>query len=370
MLDQWPLTESVPRKGDEEPDAAWRRFSCKVISGPDTGLCAEGDGLELSIGTAAGNQLELSDTSVSRYHCVIRPRGMSFEVRDLGSTNGVCVAGVRVEVAFVEDGAVLRLGRTRIRFEILDGQLQRSATVRTSWGRLVGRSPAMRATFARLDKLAQSGSPVLIEGGPGAGKSVVARAIHEASELRNRAPFVIECAMMSTVPLTKDILEQARGTSLIIDDMEELSRDEQSLVMAGLEDSDGPRIIATVGRDVRPEINAGRFSSVLFGRFVHARLRLPDLAERLDDIAILTRRFYRELTGDPDQRPSTELIDRLQRRRWAGNVRELRSVVARAVWTDISPRGSRADTISDESARARTEVDSDTVDEIDDDRTC
>src|SRR5689334_8883862 len=83
-------------------------FRLVVMEGPDRGKERVSDGAELSIGTALGNHLVLSDRAVSRHHCLISATEKGFFLRDLGSRNGTLLAGFRVEGAYLGPGAVLR----------------------------------------------------------------------------------------------------------------------------------------------------------------------------------------------------------------------------------------------------------------------
>jgi hypothetical protein len=92
----------------------------RVTHGPDTGREAVATGGELSIGTAPGNQLVLSDPTVSRHHLALRCTEYGYWVRDLGSTNGVRIGARLVQVAAVTDGCEVVLGDTRLVFELLE----------------------------------------------------------------------------------------------------------------------------------------------------------------------------------------------------------------------------------------------------------
>ena len=91
------------------------------------------------------------------------------------------------------------------------------------------------------------------------------------------------------------------------------------------------RVIAATNRDLRHEVNAGRFRTDLFYRLNVMRITVPPLRERRDDVPMLVAHLYRQLCQNPDAAPPAELITRLLRPSWAGNVRELRSAVERAV---------------------------------------
>jgi Sigma-54 interaction domain/Inner membrane component of T3SS, cytoplasmic domain len=307
------------------------RFGVRVIGGPDTGRACEAGGPELSIGTAAGNDLELSDPTVSRHHLALRVSERGFSLRDLGSTNGVAVGGMRVESAFLRAGNALRLGATRIRFDVLVGEHSEPLTAQTRVGWLYGRSAAMRRLFARLPAIAFTDSPVLVEGPTGAGKTALARALHQHSRFASGPLVSIDCGSFPPARLTPRSIASALGGTLVVEELGELDPVGQRDLLQLLATAVDLRVIGTSGRDIRCDVNRGWFSSELYARFHHARVLLPALAERREDIPLLIGAFYRELAGSSDADPPRELVASLSRRLWAGNLRDLRAAVVSAL---------------------------------------
>jgi DNA-binding NtrC family response regulator len=150
-------------------------------------------------------------------------------------------------------------------------------------------------------------------------------------------------------------LESARGGTLFLDEIGELPLASQPALLRALEDRTckrvgddrridiDVRVIAATHRDLRHEVNRGRFRADLFYRLAVLRVRVPALRERRDDIPLLVRHFHAQLAGS-DVLPD-DLITALARQDWPGNVRELRSAVQRAAvlgdasgWTDAGPR--------------------------------
>ena len=105
----------------------------RVADGPDAGREAVSDGRELSIGTAPGNQLVLTDPTVSRHHLAVRCTERGYWVRDLGSTNGIMMGPHLVQSAVVSDGCELAIGTTRLTFELLEDEISEPAAAAPAW---------------------------------------------------------------------------------------------------------------------------------------------------------------------------------------------------------------------------------------------
>ena len=354
-------------------ELSYQRISLTVVAGVDLGRSASSEDGEISIGTAVGNDLTLTDPSVSRHHCVLAVGPRGYQLSDLGSTNGTMVAGVGVERAWLKPGAQIELGQTRLRVDVLDDRVREPLASEERWGRALGRSPGMRRIFAILPRLAGSDSTVLIEGETGTGKSLLAEVLHDASA-RRAAPFmVVDCsaipptlveselfghekgAFTGATSARRGVFEAAAGGTLFLDEVGELPLEMQPKLLRALEDRVvrrvggletirlDVRVIAATNRDLRKEVNRGRFRSDLFYRLNTLRLRVPPLRERREDIGVLAAHFYNQFAGDPTAAPPAELLTDWLKREWPGNVRELRSAVERAVllddptiWAEIS----------------------------------
>lgn len=113
----------------------------RVADGPDAGREAVSDGRELSIGTAPGNQLVLTDPTVSRHHLAVRCTERGYWVRDLGSTNGIMMGPHLVQSAVVNDGCELAIGSTRLTFELLEDEISAPAAAEPRWNTLLCEPP-------------------------------------------------------------------------------------------------------------------------------------------------------------------------------------------------------------------------------------
>jgi DNA-binding NtrC family response regulator len=334
------------------------RYRLSVIEGPDPGRTIESTEDEVSIGTAAGNTLVVVDPTVSRHHVAIAPSPRGHLVRDLGSTNGTLINGVAIERAYLASNAVIAIGDTRLRFEVAGGDEAAALSSDSKWGRALGASPAMRRLFAVLPRIAESEATILLEGETGTGKSLIASAIHEKSP-RAPGPFiVVDCGAIPPNLIESELFghekgaftgatatrvgafEAAAGGTIFLDEIGELPLDMQPKLLRALEDrvvkrigkNDATpldiRLIAATNRDLRLEINQGRFRSDLYYRLNTFRLRVPPLRERREDIPLLVAHYFEEMGGGE---PPASLLSDFARHNWPGNVRELRAAVERAV---------------------------------------
>jgi DNA-binding NtrC family response regulator len=357
----------------------FHRFILRVIDGPDRGLERVSSGPELSVGSAASNDLVLSDPTVSRHHFVLQVGPDGVVLRDLDSTNGTTLAGYRVGSAHLRPGAILGLGLTTLRLDELAEEVREPLSEFEQFGRAIGRSVPMRRLFAALQRIAAADTTVLIEGETGTGKGIVAEAIHGASG-RAAGPFVVvDCASIPPSLIEAELFGHTRGAftgagtaragafesaaagTVFLDEIGELPLDMQPKLLRALEEriikrvgSVDPiqldvRVIAATNRNVRQAVNRGTFRADLYFRLNIARIEVPPLRERRDDIALLATSFYEQFAAQPGAAPPPGLLDRLMRLDWPGNVRELRNAVERAVlmqdpelWQEITSGGDDA----------------------------
>jgi DNA-binding NtrC family response regulator len=333
-----------------------RTLAAEVIDGPDRGTRAEGE--VVSIGTAEGNTLRLADKTVSRFHCELTASGSALTLRDLGSTNGTRVGPVRVERGELAPGTILELGDSRVR--VGAGALA-SAELHGAprFGPLVGREPAMQRLMATLARLAASDAPVLLVGESGTGKEVAAEAIHRGSARASEPWLVVDCGAIAPTLIASELFGHERGAftgadrashgafervgrgTIFLDEIGELPLALQTTLLGVLErkrfrrlGSDreltlGARVIAATNRDLRAEVNAGRFRLDLYYRLAVVTVALPPLREHLGDLVPLVEHFLAELGASTTALElfSPEAIAELERHAFPGNVRELRNLV-------------------------------------------
>jgi two-component system nitrogen regulation response regulator NtrX len=221
---------------------------------------------------------------------------------------------------------------------------------------LIGVSHAMNQLRQQVDRVAPTGSRVLITGPAGAGKEVVARVLHARSR-RARGPFVaVNCATMrperleielfgseadGDTPRKVGTFEQAHGGTLFLDEVADMPLETQGKIVRALQEQafervgGGPvrvdvRVIASTNRDLTHELAMDRFREDLYYRLAVVPLRVPPLRERREDIALFARHFMRR-SADAARLPSRELgedaLATMRAYEWPGNVRQLRNVV-------------------------------------------
>jgi two-component system response regulator GlrR len=356
---------------------AVRRFRLIVVEGPGAGMVWESSGDSCSVGSQSGNDLCVPDPTVSRYHCELRLEKQRVAVDDLGSKNGTFVDGVQVKQAYLRANSMLRLGSTTLRFELGDEVNRLPVSSRSSFGQLLGASPIMRAVFGVLERAAPTDSTVLLEGETGTGKTEAAESIHRVSPRANGPFVVVDCAAIPDNLLESELFghergaftgavarrtgafEEADGGTLFLDEIGDLPAILQPKLLRVLEtrairrvggtgtQKVDVRIVAATNRDLRAEVNAGRFRADLYFRLAVVRVTLPPLRARAEDLPLLAEAMLRRLGGGADDlallsRP--DFHQRLMSSAWPGNVRELRNYLERClVFDDVVPPGDTTD---------------------------
>ena len=229
---------------------------------------------------------------------------------------------------------------------------------------IIGESPAILEIKALIDTVAPTEARVLITGGNGSGKELVARQLHEKSE-RAKMPFVeVNCAAIpselieselfghekgaftSAIKQRKGKFEQADGGTLFLDEIGDMSASAQAKVLRALQenrisrvggDKDikvNVRIFAATNKDLRKEIENGHFREDLYHRLSVIPIHVPSLKDRIEDIELLAHHFINmicEEYGSPIKEIEAGAIKELQKGQWTGNIRELRNVIERLI---------------------------------------
>jgi DNA-binding NtrC family response regulator len=242
----------------------------------------------------------------------------------------------------------------------------RSATRKKSCHspRMIGKSAKMEHLRQMIEKVAPTEARVLVVGANGTGKELVARQIHRLSR-RASGPFVeVNCAAIpselieselfghekgaftSAIKQRKGKFEQAVGGTLFLDEIGDMSLSAQAKVLRALQESKisrvgsdrdvevDVRIVAATNKDLRREIEAGNFREDLYHRLGVVVLSVPPMSERREDVPLLVEHFLGEMCDEHTHRPKeidADAIERLTRKEWTGNIREIRNVVERLV---------------------------------------
>ena len=229
---------------------------------------------------------------------------------------------------------------------------------------IVGESPALKRTLARLAQVAPTDSTVLLLGETGTGKELLARAVHERSPRSGRTMVKVNCAAIPPSLIESELFghekgaftgalaakvgrfELANGGTLFLDEIGDLGLDLQSKLLRVLQEGEFERVgssqtrkvdvrlVAATHHDLAAAVEAGRFRADLYYRLNVFPVRVPPLRERREDIPLLVWWFIQRRQGRLGRHVETvprRTMERLAAYPWPGNVRELENVVERAL---------------------------------------
>lgn len=305
--------------------------------------------------------LVIDDPAVSGAHFELEFTGERVILRDLGSTNGTWIYGVRVREVDLAYGARFSVGSVIIEVERAE-QVDVAIATAHRFDAMLGKSAPMLGLYAVLRRLAAAGLDVLVTGETGTGKELVARALHRHSS-RAAGPFIVlDCSTLPRDLAEAAILghaagaftgatrsragafEDAQGGTVFLDEVGELPVELQAKLLRVLAERSVTRIgettvrpidvrvVTATHRDLRMMVLDRRFREDLYYRLGQFTLELPPLRERDVDIELLARAFLAEYSagfeGHRDFAP--DAVASLRAHPWPGNVRELRNVIMRA----------------------------------------
>ncbi|WP_027191430.1 sigma-54-dependent transcriptional regulator [Fundidesulfovibrio putealis] len=231
-------------------------------------------------------------------------------------------------------------------------------------GGIIGQSPSMRQLMELLAAVAPSEATVLVTGESGTGKELIARAIHTNSQ-RRKGPYVaVNCAALTETLLESELFGHEKGAftgaekrregrflvadkgTIFLDEIGEMPLAMQVKLLRAIQEREiqrvggdqtikvDVRILAATNRDLKEEVEAGRFRQDLYYRLNVVSLALPPLRERVEDIPLLTMHFLNKFAiknGKQVKGFTPGAMDKLLKYSWPGNVRELENAVERAV---------------------------------------
>jgi DNA-binding NtrC family response regulator len=227
---------------------------------------------------------------------------------------------------------------------------------------MIGNSAAINEIKEMIEKVAPTDARVLITGGNGTGKELVARWLHEKSNRCNFPIVEVNCAAIpselieselfghekgaftSAVNQRKGKFEQAEGGTLFLDEIGDMSLSAQAKVLRALQENKitrvggekeikvNVRVVAATNKNLKEEIQKGNFREDLFHRLSVIPIHVPSLNQRTEDIPLLAEHFVKVLSEEHGMTPkkiSKEAIAALQKIDWTGNIREFKNVIER-----------------------------------------
>jgi len=229
---------------------------------------------------------------------------------------------------------------------------------------MIGESPEIKHIKEIIDKVAITDARVLITGPNGTGKELVAHWLHEKSD-RSKAPMIeVNCAAIPSELIESELFghvkgsftgankdragkfEAATGGTIFLDEIGDMSLSAQAKVLRALQESKisrvgsdrditvNVRVLAATNKDLKKEIEAGRFREDLYHRLAVILIKVPALNDRREDIPLLVAFFSSKIAkeqGTPLKTFSKNALKKLQAYDWTGNIRELRNVVERLI---------------------------------------
>jgi len=333
----------------------------RVSSGPEEGASCRITGSKAFLGTGDDNCIPLSDTAVSRRHVSLKHAEHGLLVEDLGSTNGTFLNDVRVHKAIWSAGAVMRIGNTEFVMELAHETVDVPVYKRDRLVDMVGCSDQMQELFGQIARIAPTEATVLVVGESGTGKELVARAIHTLSKRGSGSHIVFDCGAVPPDLIASELFGHAKGAftgatsdrkgafraahggTLFLDEIGDLALELQPKLLRALEAREvkpvgveraekvDVRVVAATHRDLAAMVREGSFRQDLYYRLAQIELRVPPLRERPEDIPLLVKHLVEQTSPGDKQEVGYELMERLKRHPWEGNIRELKNYVDRAL---------------------------------------
>lgn len=313
----------------------------------------------LVMGTKPDCTVVLVDPYVSGRHCSISKTENGFVLKDLGSTNGTFVDGVKISETPLPFNKEVSLGQVRF---FISGEKHEEAIRPLAQSRfcgMIGKNAQMRTLFTKIERVAPTDMTVLVQAETGSGKELVAKALHDLSPRANSPYVILNCGAISASLIESELFghekgaftgavarrlgafEQAQNGTLFLDEVGELPLDLQPKLLRVLENQTlrrvggdeevkvNARIVAATHRDLAELVKAGKFREDLYFRLFVIPLSIPPLRERKEDILTLAEFFLKQ--SPQNLTLSSEAQKKLAEHSWPGNVRELKNVILRSM---------------------------------------
>jgi len=380
----------IQREGGP-PTVNLRRCKLVVLSGPERGSEHVISSDVIRVGKASENDLVVTDDTVSRVHFEIVRDAKGYLLRDLKSTNGTFLDGAEIKEAYIRAGSIIAAGAAELKFTPFEERIEILPSDKEQLGTMTGRSTQMREIFGLIERIAPTDATVLIEGETGTGKDMIARTLHQLSRRREGPFIVVDCGAVAGTLIESELFghekgsftgaiatrqgafELASGGTVFLDELGELSLDLQPKLLRVIEQRElrrvggsrtikvDLRILAATRKDLRSEVEKGKFREDLYFRLNVVPIVAPPLRDRREDIPPMVDIFIRQLSapgapgapGAGDRAGAGALagagsagtplsltqqtMAALMAHDWPGNVRELRNVIERALALGSEP---------------------------------
>ena len=350
-----------------------RRAVIRCVSGPEAGASWTMERDVIHIGSNKTADIVLTDPTVSRRHAEIRRGRDGVLLRDLGSMNGTFVGQVRAKEVYLGTDTLFRVGRTELSFTPADEVIDVEPSQADHFENLVGNSVAMREVFGLLERVAPTDLTVLITGETGTGKELASRAVHTRSKRGDGPLVVFDCgaapenlieselfghnrgAFTGAIEARPGVFEMAHGGTIFLDEIGELPLELQPKLLRVLEQREvrrvganktkpiDVRVVAATNRNLREEVDRGRFREDLYYRLAVVEMGMPPLRDRTEDLPMLALQLLERSPHNGAVKTIDPLFEVFAAYHWPGNVRELSNVIERALpFSDGRPYPERA----------------------------
>ncbi len=262
------------------------------------------------------------------------------------------------------ESRIVEIEELRKKLEMENIYLRQEKSLHFEYENIIGKSKALKSVLSQVEQVASTDSTVLLTGETGTGKELIAQAIHDLSNRKDRVLVKVDCACLPaalveselfgrekgayTGAMTKQVgrFDIADGSTIFLDEIGELSLELQSKLLKVLQKGEfarlgspktirvNLRVIAATNRNLEEALRKGSFREDLYYRLNVFPIAIPPLRERSDDIPLLVRSFVNEFSGKMGKKIKNvprHVMEALQHYSWPGNVRELRNVIEQAV---------------------------------------